>query len=113
LGGLAEVELWPAAPGEAKGSRPHPDRHRAEPGHAKAKSGHGNANSGDERATSGKPHTADKDRKQPQSQHHDQAKSSQHHKPDPEQGKDRNKGQERKKETAKFGPKRAPRGRGS
>jgi hypothetical protein len=55
LGGLAEVEVWPAAKATAQRGSPTQERDRADAGSSKAKSG-------DERAKSGKQGKGDKDR---------------------------------------------------
>jgi hypothetical protein len=60
LGGLAEVEVWPAATSEAKGSGAHEDRQRGTSGQAKAKPKQAQAKSGRERAKSGKQHNESK-----------------------------------------------------
>jgi hypothetical protein len=55
LGGLAEVEVWPAAKAKAQRESPKQERHRADAGSK-------NAKSGDERAKSGKQGKGDNDR---------------------------------------------------
>jgi hypothetical protein len=84
LGGLAEVEIWPAGPGEANGGEPTQNGQHGQSGHALAKPGH----------------------------EHDGAKNR-HESKRLKPGKDQSKGQERKKDRAKSSHKQAHRRRGA
>jgi hypothetical protein len=134
LGGLAEVEIRPAAKSDANGGGPKQDRQHGQSGHAKAKPGQEHAKSGKQRHGSQtppgsmdqsqdppqEPPTADADQPpgddDPQGREQEptkaEAKSGQQREPDQAQEKKRNTGPERKKDTAKSTHKRAQRGGG-
>jgi hypothetical protein len=134
LGGLAEVEIRPAAKSDANGGGPKQDRQHGQSGHAKAKPGQERAKSGKQRHGSQTPPgsrdqsqdppqvppTADTDQPpgddDPQGREQEptqaEAQPEQQRKPDQEQGKERNTGPERKKDTAKSAHKHAQRGGG-
>jgi hypothetical protein len=134
LGGLAEVEIRPAAKSDANGGGPKQDRQRGQSGQAKAKPGQERVKSGKQRHGSQTPpgsrDQAQEPRQEPPTTDADQPpgdddpqgrgqeptqaeeKAGQQREPDQEQGKERNTGPERNKDTAKSTHKRAQRGGG-